>query len=111
MQNLPPVRGTLTADRPLADLTWMRVGGPAEMLFQPADVDDLAAFLAALDPTVPVFPMGVGSNLIVRDGGIPGVVVRLGRGFNSITIDDFFNRSNLEFEITWFLVVRSHCYV
>uniref|UniRef100_UPI003F7106B3 FAD-binding protein n=1 Tax=Yoonia sp. TaxID=2212373 RepID=UPI003F7106B3 len=87
MQNLPPVRGTLTADRPLADLTWMRVGGPAEMLFQPADVDDLAAFLAALDPSVPVFPMGVGSNLIVRDGGIPGVVVRLGRGFNSITID------------------------
>lgn len=87
MQNLPPVRGTLTADRPLADLTWMRVGGPAEMLFQPADADDLAAFLAALDPSVPVFPMGVGSNLIVRDGGIPGVVVRLGRGFNSITID------------------------
>ena len=87
MQNLPPVRGTLTADRPLADLTWMRVGGPAEMLFQPADAEDLAAFLAALDPSVPVFPMGVGSNLIVRDGGIPGVVVRLGRGFNSITID------------------------
>ena len=87
IETLPCVRGTLTADRPLADLTWMRVGGPAQVLFQPADTDDLAAFLAALDPSVPVFTMGVGSNLIVRDGGIPGVVIRLGRGFNSITID------------------------
>ena len=84
---LPPVRGTLTLDRRLADLTWMRVGGPADVLFQPADVDDLAQFLAALDPSVPVFPMGVGSNLIVRDGGITGVVIRLGRGFNSISFD------------------------
>ncbi len=84
---LPPVRGTLTPDRSLADLTWMRVGGPADVLFQPADVDDLAQFLAALDPGVPVFPMGVGSNLIVRDGGITGVVIRLGRGFNSISFD------------------------
>jgi UDP-N-acetylmuramate dehydrogenase len=65
----------------------MRVGGPADVLFQPADVDDLAQFLAALDPGVPVFPMGVGSNLIVRDGGITGVVIRLGRGFNSISFD------------------------
>ncbi|WP_026352234.1 UDP-N-acetylmuramate dehydrogenase [Yoonia vestfoldensis] len=87
MRDLPPVRGTLTPQRPLADLTWMRVGGPAEVLFQPADAEDLASFLAALDPSVPVFPMGVGSNLIVRDGGIPGIVVRLGRGFNSIAID------------------------
>lgn len=78
------VRGSLTPDRPLADLTWLRVGGPADWLFQPADEADLAAFLAALDPDVPVFPMGVGSNLIVRDGGIPGVVIRLGRGFNGI---------------------------
>ncbi|WP_373456692.1 UDP-N-acetylmuramate dehydrogenase [Loktanella sp. Alg231-35] len=85
---MPAVRGTLTAHRALADLTWMRVGGPAEVLFQPADIDDLAAFLAALDPAIPVFPMGVGSNLIVRDGGIPGVVIRMGRGFNAITIDD-----------------------
>ncbi len=81
---LPKVRGVLTADRSLADLTWMRVGGPADWLFQPADEDDLADFLAALDPSVPVFVMGVGSNLIVRDGGIRGVVVRLGRGFNAI---------------------------
>jgi len=83
-RKLPPVRGTLTENRALADLTWLRVGGPADVLFQPADADDLAAFLAALDPTVPVFPMGVGSNLIVRDGGIRAVVIRLGRGFNSI---------------------------
>jgi UDP-N-acetylmuramate dehydrogenase len=84
---LPPVRGTLTPDRPLADLTWLRVGGPADWLFQPADRDDLAAFLAALPAAVPVFAMGVGSNLIVRDGGIRGVVIRLGRGFNAITVE------------------------
>ena len=82
---VPPVRGTLTPGRPLADLTWLRVGGPADWLFQPADEADLAQFLAGLDPAVPVFPMGVGSNLIVRDGGIRGVVIRLGRGFNAIT--------------------------
>jgi UDP-N-acetylmuramate dehydrogenase len=85
-QTLPSVRGTLTQNRPLADLTWLRVGGPADWLFQPADEADLAAFLHALDPAVPVFPMGVGSNLIVRDGGIRGVVIRLGRGFNAIDI-------------------------
>ena len=82
--SLIPVRGTLTPDRPLDALTWLRVGGPADWLFQPADAEDLAAFLAALPPEVPVFPMGVGSNLIVRDGGIRGVVIRLGRGFNTI---------------------------
>jgi UDP-N-acetylmuramate dehydrogenase len=71
----------------MAELTWLRVGGPADWLFQPADVDDLAQFLAALPADVPVFPLGVGSNLIVRDGGLPGVVVRLGRGFNSIRIE------------------------
>lgn len=81
---LPAVRGTLTLDRPLADLTWLRVGGPADALFQPADVEDLSDFLTALDPSVPVFPMGVGSNLIVRDGGLRAVVIRLGRGFNGI---------------------------
>ena len=72
LTNLPPVRGTLTPDRPLADLTWMRVGGPADVLFQPADVADLSDFLKSLPPEIPVFPMGVGSNLIVRDGGIRG---------------------------------------
>lgn len=81
---MPAVRGVLTANRPLADLTWLRVGGPADWLFQPADEEDLCAFLAALPPEVPVFPMGVGSNLIVRDGGLRAVVIRLGRGFNAI---------------------------
>jgi UDP-N-acetylmuramate dehydrogenase len=86
MSQLPTPRGTLTARRPLADLTWLRVGGPADWLFQPADEADLAGFLAALDPAVAVFPMGVGSNLIVRDGGIRAVVIRLGRGFNGIEV-------------------------
>lgn len=79
-------RGTLTENRPLSDLTWLRVGGPADWLFQPADEADLAEFLKSLDWLVPIFPMGVGSNLIVRDGGIRAVVIRLGRGFNSIDI-------------------------
>ncbi|CUH39618.1 UDP-N-acetylenolpyruvoylglucosamine reductase [Jannaschia seosinensis] len=87
MVDYPAPRGALTRDRPLGDLTWLRVGGPADALFQPADRDDLAAFLAALDPAVAVFPMGVGSNLIVRDGGIRAVVIRLGRGFNGIEIE------------------------
>ncbi|MDM7931951.1 UDP-N-acetylmuramate dehydrogenase [Tabrizicola sp.] len=84
---LPTPRGTLTPNRLLSDLTWLRVGGPADWLFLPADEADLAAFLAALDPAVAVFPMGVGSNLIVRDGGLRAVVIRLGRGFNAITIE------------------------
>jgi UDP-N-acetylmuramate dehydrogenase len=82
--DLPAARGSLIPDRPLDGLTWLRVGGPADWLFQPADDADLEEFLAALDPAVPVFPIGVGSNLIVRDGGIRGVVIRLGRGFNGI---------------------------
>ncbi|SLN39892.1 UDP-N-acetylmuramate dehydrogenase [Roseisalinus antarcticus] len=85
---LPEVRGVLTPERPLAELTWMRVGGPADWLFQPADRADLAAFLAALPAEVPVMAMGVGSNLIVRDGGVRGVVIRLGRGFNGIETGD-----------------------
>lgn len=85
--DLPTPRGALIPDRPLDGLTWLRVGGPADWLFQPADEDDLADFLAALDPAMPVFPMGVGSNLIVRDGGIRGVVIRLGRAFNSVEIE------------------------
>uniref|UniRef100_A0A2A3JTM3 UDP-N-acetylenolpyruvoylglucosamine reductase n=1 Tax=Alloyangia mangrovi TaxID=1779329 RepID=A0A2A3JTM3_9RHOB len=84
IDQLPPVRGRLTEGRPLSELTWLRVGGPAEVLFQPADLQDLQDFLAALPAAVPVFPMGVGSNLIVRDGGMRGVVIRLGRGFNGI---------------------------
>lgn len=87
MNAFPEPRGPLTPNRPLADLTWLRVGGPADWLFQPADEADLAAFLAALPAEYPVFPMGVGSNLIVRDGGIRAVVIRLGRGFNTITVE------------------------
>jgi len=87
MTQLPTPRGPLTPDRPLADLTWLRVGGPADWLFLPEDADDLAAFLRALPAEVAVFPLGVGSNLIVRDGGIRGVVIRLGRGFNRIEIE------------------------
>ncbi|KAE9629781.1 UDP-N-acetylmuramate dehydrogenase [Parasedimentitalea maritima] len=85
--NMDGIRGRLTPNRNLSELTWLRVGGAADYLFQPADIEDLALFLKQLDPTVPVFPMGVGSNLIVRDGGIRAVVIRLGRGFNSIEVD------------------------
>lgn len=81
-----PLRGVLTPNRPLADLTWLRVGGPADLLFQPADVEDLCQFLKGLPAETPVFPMGVGSNVIVRDGGFRGAVIRLGRGFNSLEI-------------------------
>nr|WP_246359347.1 UDP-N-acetylmuramate dehydrogenase [Sphingomonas yantingensis] len=82
--SLPAVRGRLTRQAPLAPLVWFKAGGAAEWLFEPADVDDLSAFLAALDPAVPVMALGLGSNLIVRDGGVPGVVVRLGKPFASV---------------------------
>lgn len=81
---LPEVRGTLTPNRELNTLTWLRVGGPADVLFQPADLDDLRGFLRDLPHDVAVFPMGVGSNLIVRDGGLRAIVIRMGRGFNGI---------------------------
>ncbi len=81
------VRGRLVAGYDLSGVTWLRVGGPADWLFMPKDVDDLADFLAALPAEVPVFPMGVGSNLIVRDGGVPGVVIRLSRAFAGIEIE------------------------
>lgn len=84
---MPMPRGRLTPQRSLADLTWLRVGGPADWLFQPADEADLADFLRDLDPGMAVFPMGFGSNLIVRDGGLRAVVIRLGRGFNTIEVD------------------------
>jgi UDP-N-acetylmuramate dehydrogenase len=87
MTDFSHVRGKITMDRPLADLTWLRVGGPAEMFFQPVDKDDLQSFLKALPIETSVFPMGVGSNLIVRDGGIKGAVIRMGRGFNHIEVE------------------------
>ncbi|GJE53709.1 MULTISPECIES: UDP-N-acetylmuramate dehydrogenase [Methylobacterium] len=84
----PALRGRLIANQSLADLTWFRVGGPAEVLFSPADEEDLALLLGALDPAVPVTVIGLGSNLIVRDGGIPGVTIRLGgKPFGSVAVD------------------------
>lgn len=86
---LPPVRGKLTHGAPLAPLVWFKSGGSAEWLFEPADAKDLADFLYALDPAVPVMALGLGSNLIVRDGGVPGVVVRLGKAFAKVSkVDD-----------------------
>jgi UDP-N-acetylmuramate dehydrogenase len=83
---LPQLRGRLTANQSLAELTWFRVGGPAQMLFTPADEDDLAYFLKNLAADLPVTVVGVGSNLIVRDGGLPGVVIRLPpRGFGEVS--------------------------
>lgn len=87
IDRLAKPRGRLTADAPLGPQTWFATGGPAEVLFRPADVEDLAAFLAALPADVPVTVLGVGSNVIVRDGGIRGVVIRLLRGFTGITVD------------------------
>ena len=82
--DMPRVRGKLTADSPLAPLVWFKSGGAAEWLFEPADIADLSDFLAVLDPSVPVMGLGLGSNMIVRDGGVPGVVVRLGKAFATV---------------------------
>src|SRR5437764_9469130 len=84
---LPHRRGRLLANEPLAPLTWFRVGGPAQALFMPEDESDLAYLLAQLPEEIPVTVIGLGSNLIVRDGGVPGVVIRLGRGFNEVQIE------------------------
>lgn len=88
LARLPQVRGRLEANVPLADLTWFRVGGPAEVLFSPADAADLAEFLAHTPRDVPVYVIGVGSNLLVRDGGVQGVVIRLGRGFSGLAVEE-----------------------
>jgi UDP-N-acetylmuramate dehydrogenase len=87
MAQMPKLRGRLLANQPLADLTWFRVGGPAQALFMPEDEADLADFLSQLSAEIPVTVIGLGSNLIVRDGGIPGVVVRLGRGFSEVVVE------------------------
>ena len=86
-QDLPSVRGRLVEQADLSALTWFRVGGAADVLFIPADEEDLADFLRCVDPDLPVYPVGVGSNLLVRDGGIRGVVVRLAKGFADIKAD------------------------
>jgi len=88
VMDLPPVRGRLTPAAPLAPLVWFKSGGAADWLFEPADRADLAQFLVALDPAVPVMALGLGSNLIVRDGGVPGVVVRLGKAFATVEAID-----------------------
>ena len=86
---LPKVAGRLTADAPLAPLVWFKCGGAAQWLFEPKDLADLQGFLRGLDPAVPVMALGLGSNLIVRDGGVPGVVVRLGKAFAGVRrVDD-----------------------
>ncbi len=85
---LPELRGKLKAGAVLADLTWFRVGGPAEVLYSPADEADLCYFMAKTPSDIPVTIIGLGSNLLVRDGGIDGVVIRLGRGFGDITIEE-----------------------
>jgi UDP-N-acetylmuramate dehydrogenase len=84
---MPDLRGRALANQPLAELTWFRVGGPAQLLFMPDDEADLAYFLGQLPEEVAVTVIGLGSNLIVRDGGVPGVVVRLGRGFNAVAVE------------------------
>src|SRR5260370_32621748 len=87
IDRLPRPRGRLGAAAPLGPQTWFGTGGPAEVLFRPADVEDLASFLKALPADVPVTVLGVGSNLLVRDGGVKGVVIRLMRGFTGIAVD------------------------
>src|SRR5579864_640075 len=84
---MPKLRGRLLANQSLAELTWFRVGGPAQVLFMPEDEDDLAYVLQNTPAEIPVTVIGLGSNLIVRDGGLPGVVVRLGRGFGDVAIE------------------------
>jgi UDP-N-acetylmuramate dehydrogenase len=84
---VPSLRGEIAAEGSLADFIWFRTGGPAEWLVRPNDVEDLAAFLGELDPAVPVMPVGVGSNLIVRDGGVPGVVVRLPKAMSQVLVE------------------------
>ena len=85
---LPELRGRLLANQSLAELTWFRVGGPAQAFFMPQDENDLAYFLRNAAADLPVIVVGAGSNLIVRDGGVPGVVIRLGRGFNEIAVEE-----------------------
>ncbi|MFN8830204.1 MAG: UDP-N-acetylmuramate dehydrogenase [Labrys sp. (in: a-proteobacteria)] len=85
---MPGLRGVIEANAPLAPLSWFRTGGPADVLFTPADEADLAAFMRALPADVPWFVIGLGSNLLVRDGGVEGVVIRLGKGFSEIVVDE-----------------------
>ena len=87
LDSLPKLRGRIQANAPLAPFTWFRAGGAAEALIRPADADDLAAFLRDLPSEIPVHVIGACSNLIIRDGGLPGVTIRLARGFSTITAE------------------------
>jgi UDP-N-acetylmuramate dehydrogenase len=117
LAEMPKVRGKLTADAPLAPLVWFKSGGGAQWLFEPADADDLAEFLKQLDAGVPVMPLGLGSNLIVRDGGVPGVVVRLGKPFSwvetvakgTFTIQSVLNCGGGASGILVASMARDHC--
>ena len=114
---LPRVAGRLTREAPLAPLVWFKSGGSAEWLFEPKDLDDLQAFLRGLEPAVPVMALGLGSNLIVRDGGVPGVVVRLGKPFawvetvaeGTFTIRDVLNCGGGASGILVSSMARDHC--
>jgi UDP-N-acetylmuramate dehydrogenase len=90
---MPGLRGSLASHASMAGLSWFRTGGPAQVLFEPADERDLSYFLARLDPAIPVLVLGAGSNTLVRDGGIEGVVIRLGKGFQEVTIEGLFLRA------------------
>jgi UDP-N-acetylmuramate dehydrogenase len=90
---MPALRGSLTANAPLALLSWFRTGGPAQVFFEPADESELAYFLANLDPAIPVLVLGAGSNILIRDGGIEGAVIRLGKGFQGLEIDGLILRA------------------
>lgn len=90
---LPALAGRVEANAPFADFIWFRTGGAAEWLVRPKDAADLGQFLAALDPAIPVFPVGVGSNLIVRDGGLPGVTIRLPKSFAKVSVEGDFIRA------------------
>jgi UDP-N-acetylmuramate dehydrogenase len=85
---MPELRGRLLANQALGEFTWFRVGGAAQAFFMPEDENDLAYFLRNLPSETPITVIGAGSNLIVRDGGVPGVVIRLGRGFNDVKIEE-----------------------
>jgi UDP-N-acetylmuramate dehydrogenase len=87
---MPGLRGSLASHAPMAGLSWFRTGGPAQVFFEPADESDLAYFLAHLDPAIPILALGAGSNILVRDGGIEGVVIRLGKSFQEVTIEGLF---------------------
>lgn len=88
IDRLPPVRGTLTENAPISGITWFRTGGPAEVLFHPADREDLIAFVSTLDADIDRTVLGLGSNALIRDGGLPGVVIHLGKPFGEISFDD-----------------------